>query len=229
MVATVFLDLFDEASNTNLDSHSPDTGTGWTLAEQTGATVLRVGGGDGWVEASADESSDRLLYTADDQPTGVEYDVRSEINITGGFGTDHAAFLLGRYADTSNYYTAGKYTNSASPDKILAKKVAGVHTELGNANVGEADKMKFEIKDATKKVFTGSDWASLTENISSTDNALASKGKGGLGLGNVWVSTDDIENTYNFLDFYIEEEAAANPKGPFGMPLHGPFGGPIGA
>jgi len=39
-----FIDNFDEVSNTNLEAHTPDTGTGWTLASgSAGSCVVQAG------------------------------------------------------------------------------------------------------------------------------------------------------------------------------------------
>ena len=40
-----------------------------------------------------------------------------------------------------------------------------------------------------------------------------------------WATTDS--NVGNYIEIVAAAGAAANPKGPLGMPLHGPFGGPI--
>ena len=41
-------------------------------------------------------------------------------------------------------------------------------------------------------------------------------------------STDNVrERRFQVIDFAAAAGGATNPKGPLGMPLHGPFGGPI--
>ncbi len=87
--------------------------------------------------------------------------------------------LIARFTDTSNYYGAGTYGPGSSADLKIFKKVAGVVTELatsGDDDTTNGDAFKFEIKDATKKLFR-----EATEKLSTTDNALTFAGRTGMG------------------------------------------------
>ena len=213
-----------ESAIVDLDAHVPDTtGTGWTLLEQTGAKDLRIRGdlGDEFLSGEA-EDSERTLYTAQGTYPSNEYDV--EIDVLVADTGDDRAWLLGRVTDSNNYYAVG-FVIGAGGDLELVKKVAGTVTLIDNIDTDwtAPATIKFQIRDATKKVFIDD-----IEKISTTDNALTSTGEAGLALGNIRQSTNDLGSLWDLDNFLVTAAAAAaNPKGPLGMPLRGPFGGPI--
>ncbi len=208
-MAVIVNDTFTEAADTALTAHTPDTGSGWTKEEAAGTTnVMNVSGANDNAVASGATNSARLVYSAQPNPSVVEYDIEVTLPgiATGAGGGDDVAALLARFADTSNYYTAGTYGATSAADKKIKKTVAGVVTELATGDNGltAGDTLKFQVRDAAKKLFHNG-----VEILSTADNALTAAGKAGFALGNVWVATDDLVITYTLDNFSVTEVAAA--------------------
>ena len=88
--------------------------------------------------------------------------------------------------------------------------MAGTVTELASGDSGIAvnDVLMFEIRDATKKLYKNG-----SEELSTTDNALTSAGKAGVGLGNLFISNNDIALEWQLDDFKVTDLAL--DLGPF--------------
>ena len=202
-MALVFSDTFTDTNGTNLDDHTPDTGTGWTEEERTGVRSLECFGNN--CEAEAGELNDRATYSAQPDPTVADYDVEFDYK-TVSIGAEAPYHLFARLTDLSNFYLATFYGSDATDDYKLNKKVAASFTELASLNetISDGDTLKLEIKDANKKVFNG-----VTEKLTSTDNALTSAGKAGISHGNTLVSTDDLDTTPEADNFKVTEQAVA--------------------
>ena len=202
-------DTFVEvAIDTSLILHLPtgaNAGSGWTAEEVTGTAIQRVDAANDYCESSADEGNDRHLYTLQPDPAGVEYDVQATLSGIAG-SPSLPWFLIARLTDASNYYSAGSYNAGSAADKKIFKKVAGTVAEIASGDNGltAGDTIKFEVRDAAKKLFHNG-----SEIISSADNALTSAGRAGFGVGNAWVATDDIEQDWKSDNFFYTEVAAA--------------------
>jgi len=204
-------DTFTEAADTNLVNHVPDTGTGWTEEENTTTAIQKVIAASDIVRADAAKNSQRHIYSAQPNPSTVEYDIAATLKAvnTGSGGSDDSWFFVARFTDTSNFYSAGTYGGAAAADKKIFKEVAGVITELASGDNGLAanDTLEFRVRDATKKLFHNG-----VEVLSTTDNALTSAGRAGFGLGNEWVSTDDITTLYEADNFSVTEVGGVGQK-----------------
>jgi len=174
-----------EGSNVNLSSHVPDTtGTSWVEEEITGIRFYQVYSASNNIGSNSGEASQRVIDTVRPNPTSPEYDVYFTCATLPNDSTS-PYWLIGRFTNITNMYGAGTYRSNAANDKQLYKKVAGVSTQLAQTDTGlsTGDIFKFQIKDATKKLFKG-----VTEQLSSTDNTLTSVGRAGIALGNVFGS-----------------------------------------
>jgi hypothetical protein len=207
MPTTVFQDDFDVAADTSLESHTPDVGTSWAEAEDTqGALSIVARSLTDDCRPGANSSSNRVIYTCTPNPTlgGPDYDV--SFKITSLATADDPMFMVARWADASNYYSAGVRSGAAT-DMVIAKKVAGVVTELASGSFTPAvnDVIKFELRGSTLKLYQNA-----TERLSVTDSAIASTGAAGIGFGNAWVSTEDV-NVLNRLDDFtvVDQNVAA--------------------
>lgn len=222
-------DSFTEASNTTLASHTPDTGGGtWVLEETSGgANTATVRSTADIVRATNGEASQRLIYTLSNIPSETKYDVECATKAVPGTGADDFFGLVARFADTDNYYVGGSYGNGATNDQRIVKVVGGTHSELasGGGNIVDDDILRFQVGGGNVLEVFVNDVSKVTNG--DTDH---SGGISGLAWGNVNVSSDDITDNWELDDYQLEEFAAvggANPKGPLGHPLHGPFGGPV--
>ena len=198
-----------ESADVDLDTHTPDTtGTGWTNIETTGtrsifvefdtpADVVRVEG---------PENSDRTVYSAQGTYPSNEYDV--EIDCINSDSGDDVAYLIGRLTDLNNYYAMG-FLNNAADDIFLIKRVASVFTTFatGDIDINPAGvTLKFEIRDATKKIFYDN-----VERLSDPDDELTSIGEGGIAFGNIRLANDDLGHTWDLDNFLVTDFVAANP------------------
>ena len=231
----VFDKFMTDATGTELDAHTPGpVGTAWTQRSggtdtlDINQTTTRES-----IRGGTNTLNSGCSYTVTPAPSGADYDLHMAFNTrTGGSGADEPFWLIGRWTDTNNYYLAGLYPTS-SGDLVLEKVVSGTATQLAaNTSFSPSSTdgaMSLSITDAQKRArhsYQGTD-----TDITSSDNALTSSGNWGVGMGNIGsVSTDDLSDFYEAICFIAAETAAAaaaNPKGPFGLALHGPFGGPV--
>lgn len=206
-MAVVFDDTFTETSDTTLASHTPDTGTGWTKENGSAATLEIVAASD-IVHADSDRTNTQEIYTAQHSGTNAEYDVEVDI-AQEGTGNSHPVGVVARFTDTSNLYSL-TWFNRAPGDFVMHKIVGGTPTSLAAAdtdNTWTAERIKFEIRDGTKKAFFGA-----TEELSSTDNALTSQGEGGLELAYIGDTNTDIDEAWHFDNFTITEPDGATAQ-----------------
>lgn len=122
-----FEDTFTEASSTDLDSHTPDTGTGWTKVltypSASNTRTLQAKGGLGYLQLSgSDQSNKGLMYTCDDRPSSKNYEVLLDIRKQDS--SDDVFHIIIKYVDNDNYYflTWSTSYNSCT----LKKKIGGV-------------------------------------------------------------------------------------------------------
>lgn len=207
----VIVDSFTEAStDTALPSHTPDTGTSWTVAFSTATTaVLQAKQATDVCQASANETGVGVTYTASPAPAGAEYDVEITIVNVDTSTSNRPWWLFGRYVDSSNYYGVGVRPTGLT-DIDLRLRVGGVNSSLGTYNGGlsAGDVIKLEIRDATKRVYING-----VQQISSADNSITSVGLAGLGIGrdpgNSFAGGNI--NTSWTLDDYTVTDAPAGP------------------
>lgn len=228
-MTVIFQDAFTEAStDTVLASHTPTpTGTAWANEEQTGTPEIEAVAASDTATPNASSNSNRTLYSCTPAPSVDNYDVEVTFPVLA-VGADSAAFLLGRFTDTSNYYGCLTYIGSAAADKKLYKNVAGTVTEIASGDNGltASDVIRFEVRTGTQELFQND-----SSIISGSDTALTSIGKAGLGVGNAFVSTDDINTLWEFDGFTVTEQVSGSGglklagSGPRpGMPLAGSGG-----
>lgn len=218
-------DPFEEASNTDLDLHTPNVaGDQWVETERTGVRKIRVFSTPDLASQDGNEQSDRAIYTSRPNPTSVEYDVQFTVPGVDSAGDD-PCHVVARLTDTSNYYFV-KFDSVDQNEMEMFRREGGINNSIGTSTtpLAASDVVRFGIRDATKKIFVNA-----VEEISSTDNELTSAGSCGIAVGNLSNGNDDIVTAWSFDDYTVDEIAAAGaaPKGPFGMPLSRPLRGPL--
>lgn len=204
-VTNIFHDTFTEAANTNLVNHTPDTGASWTQIEKSGGQVGRVQGAVGYARITGNETDDRWIGSADETPVTNEYDVRHTHEQDASDNAQFTFFTLARMTDASNYYLAQVRPGPQNPDREIWKTVAGTDTQITTANVGNDAAHKFEIRDATKRYYGGVDFDNLTQDMTTTDNAITAIGEGGLGWGNAVASNADMNTSWHIDEFWVDE------------------------
>lgn len=211
-------DTFTEASNTALDSHTPDTGTGWTeWWNDTASVTAQVIGGSGVVRPSANENDNGIAYYAQPDPGTADQDVEV---VLGGF-RDQESGVFCRTTSRTNGYLVRLDASGIE----LIKIVSGTTTQLASYSDGDKrnDTIKFECRDSAKRVLQNT-----VERISNADNVLTAVGKWGLWWGDFSNAFEDIGSSDDYTEFTaLDDQPPGGPKGPLGHPFRGPFGGPI--
>ena len=132
----IFNDTFTD-SNKHLESHTPDTGTSWSVVWQTTA-------GKGFEISSntctptGTTLNSGAIYSANGSYPGANYSVEitmTTLNISGGSGF----WLLARLADQDNFYAARIDDQNGTGTCRIYKKVSGTFTALGSAFDPPAD------------------------------------------------------------------------------------------
>ncbi|MCA1570850.1 MAG: hypothetical protein LC798_11135 [Chloroflexi bacterium] len=207
-MAVIFHDDFTRATDADLTAHVPTiAGTGWTQESQIGTTIVwRVLAANDYADGSGGASSGTgVSVSAQPNPAVAEYDIEAVYlaTATATTGLPRNWDLIARWTDQSNFYTFRVDAPAAATDKRLRKMVAGTLTELAS-NTTDAvanDAIKFEIRDATKKVYVNG-----VEELSSTDNALTGAGKVGMAYG-TWATglSGRIDPGWDIDDFKVTE------------------------
>ena len=176
-MTVIFSDTFTEpTSNTLLDSHVPDLGTGWTLLWNDGSlpTISAIAASDTCKPTLTADSG--VAYVAEATYPSANYEVQWTF-VQANNSADRPYYVFLRLADIENMY-AVRMSNVASGCQLY-KKVAGTWTALGSAvTIAVGSVCKLQINGSTLKLFDDG-----VEVISVTDTALTATGKAGIGSG----------------------------------------------
>lgn len=125
----------------------------------------------------------------------ADYDIQAAVEKTGAVGAPN---LLGRFADTSNYYEV--QLNTFSQFLRVRKRVSGSNTTLGEYNGGYSNNNVHTIRlDMVGTALKGYE-PGTTERVSVTDSDLTAAGVPGI--------RGENENSH-FNDFIVTGDAAA--------------------
>lgn len=217
----VFDDPFTEGSDTNLPLHTPNTkGLGWTVIIGNPKTNTRVDAGTGTAVSPGGGGGGGPNYFA----ISVSESQTDAQRATFVIGTDHineqtiCVQLQDGSTGADGYRT--RYATGAG-ELILSRVDDGAFTALGTdiaVTVVGGEVLELEI-DASGNLTVRLD--SVDKNTATDTNHTG--GLPGIGLAKGF-SADGIDDFKAWLDVAV---GGANPKGPLGMPLHGPFGGPV--
>lgn len=212
----VFNDTFTEASSdTNLDLHTPDTGTGWTNVFTAGSapvgTIQAVALTD-LAEDTADFAAGRV-YSADATYPSADYQVK--VKYVAGGTSDDTNFLLARMDGTAadSYFTS-QFSSSTSYNPILGKRVSSTFTSLITHENGALSSSIVLANAIVMLQVLGSDisFYSATSNESetevahlfTTDTAISATNKAGLGTG-AYRNVDDDMGSNDLDNFQVVE------------------------
>lgn len=192
-------DTFTVGTDTNLESHTGDTGHTWSEVEGVG--------NDGIVREATDRLENeqsggfRFVWKTNITPGSAEYDV--EVDVNGNSGGERVGGPAGRIAGsgaTLDNYEAD-WRNSTGQWRIGRNDGGAVTilaTYTGDSPDAATRTVMLEIRDATKKVFIDS-----VERISSTDNTYTAAGEPGLIL---W-----SENNMHWYDNWSSTDVGGGP------------------
>ncbi|MCK4553441.1 LamG domain-containing protein, partial [Candidatus Parcubacteria bacterium] len=192
LAAVEVSDTFTEASDTALESHTPDTGTGYTEVIDTGTCAL-------WIYTSVDRlsgsasnsfgscfSGQGSLCSEDTALSSANYEV-SVLQQDGDTGDDTNTIAC-RIQDVNNMY-AVRFNEDASDlyKRTTANGWETIDTSGGGIADGSTVKL---ICDGTSISVEDDD----VEILSATDSSHAAAGKAGIGMGTVMVAGDDCSS-----------------------------------
>jgi hypothetical protein len=161
-VTVVFRDLFTEASDTAIASHTADLGGGWTLSSGN----VQVGGGLGYVRDGPATGGHRARITT--ALSVLEYDVAADVSIITNSGFRFAG-LSGRRDPAGGYEF--KYDCSGAQWTL---DNSGTSSNLSEAWPGNPTALLLQIRTATKKGFVGGvEKVSLSDDENGTDGYYA--------------------------------------------------------
>ena len=218
-MATLFEDFFTDTNGTALESHTPDTGTGWA------APV--VGTGYDIQSNRAAKEQVTVAHTANGV-TENDYQVYGDVEVASG--NDRHGLMV-RVTDNRNglWVRIKPSGNSFRMDKLIDNTVSTVVESTVDVFVVQ---VQYALRlDAAGtgagQNFDGYFAGTLRLNPAALD-AVLDDGEPGIGLLNGGGGSGSGVNIDNFR---IEGAAAggANPHGPLGHPLFGPLAGPIAA
>ena len=213
-MAVIFSDTFTEpTSDTELTSHTPDTGTSWTRlwADGSGAARYSAIAASDTCKCSAGANDSGTGYTADVTYPSANYEVQATWTNGAAFST-RPLYMFARLTDTSNMY-ALRLANVASGAQLY-KKVAGTWSTLGSAvTIATGSVVMLSVNGTAIKVYDDA-----VEVISVTDSDLSGTGKAGLALGGGAVlvtSTDDANSASEMDTFSVNDLGAAATGNPW--------------
>lgn len=201
-MATVFQDTFTVGSDTDIDAHTPDIGTSWTMLWQTASTckLTAIATTDRATSAGSVANSG-VMYTADATYGSADYSVSCVVS--AGFTGTNRGYLLARVQDQENMY-ALRFTTGATVTRMY-KKVSGGWTAFGSFVADPS------VGDTVTLTVTGTGLEFFYNGVSkgtATDSAISSAGKAGFAMGGgteLAASTDDILNTSAIDDFLVTD------------------------
>jgi hypothetical protein len=218
----IFNDTFTETNTTALESHTPDTGAGWTKVFDDGATnTWNVIGGGGYASLNASDSDDGVIYLADTLPTSVDYEVR--VDFKRRDSGDDTFEIIFKYKDANNFYYLQWSTNYSTYCR-LRKVEGGVGSDIeGNFNYGVMNSTSDNLATALKVRFIDNKimiWdidsndfkayrGSFPVTTDFSDGAGGTYHKVGMGLGDLEGGTLDSTSTWKIDKFELKMLSSA--------------------
>jgi hypothetical protein len=126
--------IFDDTftgSSVALNSHTPDTGTSWTLVTNN-TTTLALNGSGGVAETAGPSVTRFAFYTANTTYASADYDVEVTFSTFTTAAAGRMFGLVGRWQDANNYYLAWIEDSAGTNDVRLYSCVAGTCTKISS-------------------------------------------------------------------------------------------------
>lgn len=217
----IFNDTFTESSTTDLASHTPDTGAGWTKVFDSGtAQAWNVTGGTGVAQASVTDSSDGMIYLCDTLPTTVDYEIKVDF-LRRDSGDDTFSIIF-KYKDADNFFVL-QWSTSYSTYCRLRKKVAGTFTDITNFDYGVFNQTTDNLSSALKVRFIDNQvmvWdidssgyqayrGSYIVSDFTNDGANGTFHKFGMGIGAIDGGSHDQTTTWKIDRFEVKQLSSA--------------------
>jgi hypothetical protein len=194
-VALVAQDSFTDTNGTNLTAHTRDDAGTW--AKMAGVTA-DINIDTNRVYAGATTAH----YVASGTPSSAEYDIEFDLTYLTNVADAAGVFARCNAGNSNDFYLARLAgTAGAAPTAIqVVKLVGGAGTVIASftdtaPSVGVPRSYKFEVRDATKKMYRDG-----VELCSSTDNVITQVGVHGLRLLGAGSSSGLVMDNYEVND-----------------------------
>ena len=217
----IFSDTFTETNTTALESHTPDTGAGWTKTLDTGSTsTWNVIGGTGVAQVDASVSSAGMIYLCDTLPTAVDYEIK--VDFLRRDSSDDTFHIIFKYKDANNFFYLS-WSASYSTYCKIRKNEGGTHSDIATFDYGvfnsTADNtatslkvrfidnkiMVWDIDSNGYQAYRGSfDVTDFT-----SDGAGGTFHKFGMGIGAIDGGSHDQTNTWKIDKFEVKQLSSA--------------------
>ena len=193
--------------------------SGWTL-DVDGSNLFRIATGNAALaQRTGGGGSGRTVYLCTDQASG---DHETSVDFLAATSTTYPCTV--RYVDVDNF-VSGQWGGTGAAGYRLYKVIGGTETQI--IAVQGANSVPFTMKVTAVgedyELFEEGGQMGTTQTIGTADLSTSATRQGMIQIAEASGGTPTFDN---FLAAAIVG-GGANPKGPLGMPLHGPFGGPI--
>lgn len=209
MTTVIFQDNYVEpTTNTLLDAHTPDVGTGYTLLFQdaSGPTLAAIAASDTG-KCLTGATNLGAIYTCNTTYLSADYEI--QLTVVALSATDARPLLMGvRAQDVDNMY--GVRMKDIASGYQMYKKVAGTWSTLGSAvTIADGSVVKLQMIGTALKLFDdGIEVASATD----SDITLAGEAWLAVGGGAELVAAGDDANTTTEFDTLTVTDVAAAPS-----------------
>lgn len=203
--AIVVFDTFTETSNTLLNLHTPDTGSGWSRVQISTFTspTMTVFGATDTAGPTATVSNEGVIYRQDTVLTTPNYEV--SVNLVTQDSGDDLLWLFARYQDVNNWY--GVKWSTTQANCALVKRVGGTFTNIATlsaAPITGTTTLSIRVQDNLIVVLNGGNVVMAASDTSIVDAGYAAIGGGNIGQ----TSTDDFDVTWKFDNFTVRNYVA---------------------
>ena len=217
----IFSDTFTETNTTDLASHTPDTGAGWTKVLDTGtAQAWNVIGGTGVAQVSVTDSSDGMIYLCDTLPTAVDYEIK--VDFLRRDSSDDTFHIIFKYKDADNFFFL-QWSASYSSYCKLRKKEGGSFSDITHFDYGAFNQTADNLATALKVRFIDNKimvWdidtngyqayrGSYTVTDFTNDGNGGTFHKFGMGIGAIDGGGHDQTNTWKIDKFEVKQLSSA--------------------
>jgi hypothetical protein len=195
---TVVLDTFTEASNTLLNLHTPDTGSGWTRVQIGSFTspTFTVFGDTDTMGVTTNIADQGVIYIENTTLSNPNYEVRVDLIVQDSL--DDTMWLFTRYQDSDNWYGVRWSTSGG----LIIKKINGVFTTLAALSAVPqtgVSSLALRIYDNNILVLNGD-----TAVMGATDTSITDAGFAGIGAGNIGLLAADNFENWRFDNFTVQ-------------------------
>lgn len=211
---TVFFDTCTVGADTDLASHTPDTGTSWTeLIDSVGTVTMQCANTGDAIKANTAgaQTSHGIAYQAAPAAASSAYDVIFDYTTFTGSADDGVGVLFG-IQDSDDFCGLILYDGAlANPDVVLFQQIAGTRSDFasGTANTGHVAGTTWTVQVRGTSITVLEGVTPVFSGLTGTtcDDALPV----GIFMGNLRTATDDYGSAGRLDNVTIVDQTAGTP------------------